>query len=106
MCYKSMPPRIDRNNGLETKTRIAEMLRDQRSGLNLTQTALARLARVPQPEISRIESGRYNPTVETVAALGEALGLELTLRPTKSASLETNHDSSTTETPSPQAPSS
>ena len=48
----------------------------------MTQSELAELANTKQSNISRFESGNYNPTVEFLQKLAEALGknLEISLR--------------------------
>ena len=43
----------------------------------LTQTELAKRSGIRQSEISKIENGRINPTMETLESLGEALGAHL-----------------------------
>jgi len=43
----------------------------------LTQTELAKRSGVRQSEISKIENGRINPTMETLEGLGAALGAQL-----------------------------
>jgi predicted transcriptional regulator len=75
-----MPSRIPRPALSDTRLLIASALKERREELNLTQTELARLCQVPQPEISRIESGRFNPTIETVSAIADKMGLELSLK--------------------------
>ncbi|QGF23481.1 helix-turn-helix domain-containing protein [Raineyella fluvialis] len=55
-------------------------LADARHGRNITQKVLSDLSGVPQSEISRIESGRANPTIETVARLAAALDKKLVLQ--------------------------
>lgn len=55
-------------------------LANARHGRNFTQEALSELSGVPQSEISRIESGRANPTIETVSRLAAALDKKLVLQ--------------------------
>lgn len=55
-------------------------LADARHAHHITQEDLAELSGVPQSEISRIESGRANPTIETVSRLATALGKRLVLQ--------------------------
>ncbi|GAB3756832.1 helix-turn-helix domain-containing protein [Microlunatus parietis] len=55
------------------------MLAAAREEQQMTQQALAAAAGVRQPEISRIENGQANPTLETLARLTAALGKRLTL---------------------------
>ena len=43
----------------------------------MTQTELAKGSGVRQSEISKIENGRINPTLDTLEALGDALGVHL-----------------------------
>lgn len=83
-----MPSRISRPDLAAVRLAVSALLRDRREALQMTQTELARLCQVPQPEISRIESGRYNPTIETVSAIAHQLGLELTLRQRKNESAD------------------
>jgi transcriptional regulator with XRE-family HTH domain len=47
----------------------------------LSQRALAQRAKVPQPTIAAIESGRQDPRFETLLALVEACGQELAALP-------------------------
>lgn len=60
--------------------RLARQLIERRRALGLTQEQLADAAEVRQSEISRIENGRGNPTVLTLARLADALGLEVSLQ--------------------------
>jgi DNA-binding XRE family transcriptional regulator len=56
---------------------IGQQLAAKRAEAHLSQSHLARVSGIPQPEISRIESGQGNPTRETLARLGAPLGLVL-----------------------------
>src|SRR5205085_7539510 len=55
----------------------AALLRLARQRAGLSQRALARLAGATQPEVARIESGRSQPTFETLLRFIHAAGLEL-----------------------------
>lgn len=55
-----------------------------REELGITQIALARISSVHQSEISRIERGRGNPTVDTLNRLAQAMGRRLTFEPVDS----------------------
>jgi ribosome-binding protein aMBF1 (putative translation factor) len=59
-------------------------LAEHRNARGITQTELAARTGVPQSEISRIEGGRANPTVKTLAVLGAELGVELAWSPAAS----------------------
>ncbi len=43
---------------------------------DLTQTGLARLLGMKQPQVWRLEVGEVNPSIETLARLAEGLGIE------------------------------
>jgi DNA-binding XRE family transcriptional regulator len=58
---------------------ILNLLRDLREKAKLTQGQLAAMSSVPQPEISRFEAGKGNPTLATLAKISSALGYRLTL---------------------------
>lgn len=60
---------------------LGEQIASLRADAGMTQTQLADVAGVPQPEISRIERGAGNPTRDTLARLASALGAHLTLIP-------------------------
>ena len=55
----------------------ASLLRSARRRAGLTQRELARRARVPQPTIAAIESGRQDPRYNTLSRLLRAAGYEL-----------------------------
>jgi predicted transcriptional regulator len=56
----------------------ARFVRRTRLGAGLTQRALARRSKVPQPTIAAIEAGRQDPRFETLRALVEGCGQEIT----------------------------
>ena len=56
---------------------IGKQLASARRAAAFTQIHLSELSGIPQPEISRIESGQANPTQETLARLGAPFGLVL-----------------------------
>jgi transcriptional regulator with XRE-family HTH domain len=47
---------------------------------NLTQKDLAELVGTKQSNISRLESGNYNPTLEFLNKIAKAIGKELEIR--------------------------
>lgn len=59
--------------------RLARQLTDRRTELAMSQQELAKRCGVRQSEISKIESGRANPTVHTLTAIAGALGAEISL---------------------------
>lgn len=56
------------------------VLRDARLRASLTQRGLAKRAATAQSVIARIESGKSNPTLETLSRLLAAAGYELDVR--------------------------
>lgn len=45
----------------------------------MSQTVLAQKASTPQSALARIEAGKGNPTLKTLAKLADAMGYQLTL---------------------------
>jgi transcriptional regulator with XRE-family HTH domain len=56
---------------------IGLKLLERRMSAGFTQQQLAEASGIPQSEISRIERGQANPTVQTLEALGAPLGIAL-----------------------------
>lgn len=52
---------------------FANLIIERRKALNLTQGDLAERSGISQPEISRIESGKVNPTIGTLGRLADGL---------------------------------
>ncbi len=59
---------------------IIEALKQRRNVLNITQQDLAELSGVGLRTLKALESGKSNPTFETLNKLAEVLGMELTLK--------------------------
>lgn len=64
---------------MKIQLEVLKTLKQARIESNLSQQKLSDLTGVPQPEISRFESGDANPTLATLAKLTDALGYNLTL---------------------------
>ena len=69
--------------GQHTRTVLAVALVEGREVKQLSQKQLAELSGVPQPEISRLEGGLANPTLDTMVKLMVALDLQMSLVPAK-----------------------
>jgi predicted transcriptional regulator len=67
-----------KNNEAEYK--IIEEITAARQEKNLTQKDLAELVGTRQPNIFRLESGNYNPTLEFINNIARAIGKELEIR--------------------------
>ena len=65
-----------------TRKKIIDQYVRYRKKIGITQAELARRAGVPRTNITRFESGSYNPSLEMMvriaAALGKKLQIELT----------------------------
>lgn len=56
---------------------MIDKLKHRREELNITQEDLADLSGVGLRTIKQFESGKGNPTLDTLTKIGDALGLEL-----------------------------
>lgn len=57
---------------------LIDTIKKRRDNLDVTQDTLAELSGVGLRTLKQFESGKGNPTLETLNKLGGALGLELT----------------------------
>ena len=62
-------------------------IKKRRAMLQVTQETLSELSGVGLRTLKQFESGKGNPTLQTIGKLADALGLELTL---KVKSIDTN----------------
>ena len=56
---------------------IAENIRKERRRLGMTQAELAKRTGIPRSNITRFESGSYNPSLELLVRIAAALGMNL-----------------------------
>ena len=73
--------RMDQLQSLRRRYELAAELLAMRQASGLTQTALAQASGVQQSEISRIERGHANPTVQTMEQLANAMGMRVAFVP-------------------------
>ena len=59
-------------------TNLIETIKARRDNLGVTQEILADLSGVGLRTLKQFESGKGNPTLETLNKLGNSLGMELT----------------------------
>lgn len=71
------PEAVAELEAMRAHYQLARELLALRQARDLTQARLAELSGVGQSEISRIEHGRGNPTLGTLAALSAPLGADL-----------------------------
>lgn len=64
---------------IASRRALGESLSTIRRERGLTQKALSQASNIQQSEISRIESGRGNPTLDTLTRLAGAVGASVTL---------------------------
>lgn len=62
---------------LEPEYEIIKQILKARSELNLTQEELAKRIGIKQSNISRLESGNYNPSLDFLKKVAQGLGKEL-----------------------------
>lgn len=58
---------------------LIQTMKERREALNVTQEHLAELSGVGLRTLKSIETGKGNPTIDTLAKLADVLGLELKL---------------------------
>ena len=61
----------------EPLQQIVAVLREARRKKGITQKELAELSGITQPDISRFENGRGNPSVKTLSCLARGMGMFL-----------------------------
>ena len=61
-------------------TELITLIKQRRESLQVTQETLAELSGVGLRTVKQFERGKGNPTLETLQKLGDALGLELTMK--------------------------
>jgi transcriptional regulator with XRE-family HTH domain len=61
------------------QSELIQTLKVRREALNVTQEHLAELSGVGLRTLKSIETGKGNPTIDTLAKLADVLGLELKL---------------------------
>ncbi len=61
------------------RLKLVRQIREIRETKNLTQKVLAERAQMPQSVIARIESGRHNPSMETLQRVARVMGKEVQL---------------------------
>ncbi|MEO6522480.1 MAG: helix-turn-helix domain-containing protein [Mucilaginibacter sp.] len=59
---------------------IIQIIKDRRESLQVTQETLAQLSGVGLRTLKQLERGKGNPTLITLQKIGDALGLEVSMK--------------------------
>ena len=62
------------------RVEVATQLKSARLSMNITQQALADRAGTQKSNISRMESGKYNPTLDFIVKVAASMGKEVNIR--------------------------
>lgn len=60
-----------------TRSMVVRQLKEARKGQGMTQEELAQLVGTKKSNISRLESGRYNPSLDFLVKVADGLGKKL-----------------------------
>src|ERR1039457_3504364 len=77
---KEGPEAVAELKALREHFRIGRKLAQARLAKKLTQKQVATIAKIDQGDVSKIESGRANPTMKTLSAFAQAVGYQIDLR--------------------------
>ena len=67
-------------DNIQPEFEVIKAMIDVRNQLNLTQKELARLTGIQQADISKIENGTRNPSLNHLKRLADGMGMRLELR--------------------------
>ena len=82
---KSVDPEIGKDmDEVENISAIISAMVEQRTSLGFSQRELASMCGIAQSSVSRIESCKTVPSLDTLLNIFRHLGLQLTVTPTKS----------------------
>lgn len=65
------------NVQLETRRKLIEQLIRYRKSKKITQADISEFTGIQRPNISRLESGKYNPTLDMIVRVADSIGLEV-----------------------------
>lgn len=64
----------------KTQREVVLQYKDCRKNQKMTQVELAKITGIPQPNITRFESDKSNPTLEMLVKMAAALGKKVTIQ--------------------------
>jgi len=76
-AFKKDPALLDEYKALQPEYEIIKQIIQARTEQNLTQKELADKIGIKQSNISRLESGSYNPSLDFLKKVADGLGKEL-----------------------------
>jgi DNA-binding phage protein len=79
------PEAVEQLEDFQEAFRYARALSSERKKKGLSQTQVARISGINQSEISKIESGSANPTMQTLTRLLDTYGLQMKFVPKANA---------------------
>ena len=65
------------NVQMETRRQLIEQLISYRKSKKITQADISESTGIQRPNISRLESGKYNPTLDMIVRVADSIGLEV-----------------------------
>ncbi len=65
------------NIQIETRKKLIEQLIRYRKSKKITQADISDNTGIQRPNISRLESGKYNPTLDMIVRVADSIGLEV-----------------------------
>jgi transcriptional regulator with XRE-family HTH domain len=68
--------------------KLIQTIKERREMMHVTQATLAELAGVGLRTLKQLESGKGNPTLETLQKLADVLGMEISLQIRKTLEIE------------------
>ncbi len=70
----------DTKNRLAPRYEVVEQLKDARKSQNVTQEVLAERVGTKKSNISRFESGKYNPSLDFLIKVADSLGKQIHIK--------------------------
>ena len=67
------------SQSIAARRSVAKQLKDARKSLHLTQEVLADMAGTKKSNISRMESGKYNPSLDFLVKVANSMGKEINI---------------------------
>ena len=75
--FKERPDVKKEYDSLKLEYTIIQAMIDARNKQNLTQKELSKLSNIDQANISKIERGIYNPSINVLRRLADAMNMDL-----------------------------